>query len=189
MNTIITEPEFVAFPKIARLRRECAITEKIDGTNASIIVTEEGGVFAASRKRLITPQDDNYCFAQWVYANADRLREILGTGRHFGEWWGSGIQRRYGLGDKRFSLFNTARWGEIEGNGLVHVVPTLYTGEFNSALIANVLCELDLHGSVAAPGFMNPEGIVIFHKAAGTMFKMTIEKDDEWKGKSAQEAA
>ncbi len=31
---------------------------------------------------------------------------------YFGEWWGSGVQRGYGLqkGDKRFSLFNVSRW-------------------------------------------------------------------------------
>jgi len=34
--------EFVSFPKIARLSRECVITEKIDGTNASIYIGNDG---------------------------------------------------------------------------------------------------------------------------------------------------
>ena len=51
--------EFREFPKIPRMFRECVITEKIDGTNAQVIVTEDGRVAAASRSRLITPESDN----------------------------------------------------------------------------------------------------------------------------------
>jgi hypothetical protein len=54
----------------------------------------------------------------------------LGPGRHFGEWWGAGIQRRYGLTEKRFSLFNVTRWGEARP-ACCHVVPTLYRGPFS----------------------------------------------------------
>ena len=39
-------------------------------------------------------------------------------------------------------------------------------------------------GSVASPGCMRPEGIIIWHTAAQTYFKKTFDKDDEWKGKS-----
>jgi LexA DNA binding domain len=38
-------------------------------------------------------------------------------------------------------------------------------------------------GSAAAPGFMRPEGVVIFHTASGALFKQTIEKDEEPKGR------
>jgi hypothetical protein len=79
-----------------------------------------------SRSRWITPDDDNFGFAAWVEANRDELL-TLGPGRHFGEWWGSGIQRGYGLpkGEKRFSLFNVSRWGESRP-ACCHVVPVLY---------------------------------------------------------------
>lgn len=40
---------FQEFPKMARLSRECVITEKIDGTNAQILVTPEGGMLTGSR--------------------------------------------------------------------------------------------------------------------------------------------
>jgi hypothetical protein len=43
---------FAEFPKMARLSRECIITEKIDGTNAQILITEEGEIYAGSRTRL-----------------------------------------------------------------------------------------------------------------------------------------
>lgn len=38
-------------------------------------------------------------------------------------------------------------------------------------------------GSRAVPGFMKPEGVVVYHKAGGVMFKATCERDEEWKGK------
>ena len=41
-----------------------------------------------------------------------------------------------------------------------------------------ILGELVRSGSHAAPGFMNPEGIVVYHTAAGQVFKMTVENDD-----------
>jgi hypothetical protein len=37
---------------------------------------------------------------------------------------------------------------------------------------------LRIKGSYASPGFMNPEGVVIWHKAAQCYFKKTIEKDN-----------
>ena len=110
METVM--PEFVAFPKIPRLVRDIIITEKIDGTNASVYVGEDGQVMAGSRSRWITPTDDNFGFAKWVAANADELRTGLGIGTHYGEWWGAGVQRKYGLTEKRFSLFNVSRWAE-----------------------------------------------------------------------------
>ena len=106
----MTMTEFQEFQKIARLSRNCSITEKIDGTNACIYIGEDGEFLTGSRTRWITPEDDNYGFAKWALAHKDELM-ALGPGRHFGEWWGSGCQRGYGLtnGEKRFSLFNTSR--------------------------------------------------------------------------------
>jgi hypothetical protein len=133
---------------------------------------------------------DNFGFAQWVRDHADELVEVLGEGHHFGEWWGKGIQRGYGLSEKRFSLFNTKRWGyHYDGRGRVgpcSVVPTLYRGPLERfgvlVGVQDSLRNLSL-GSVAATGFPKPEGIVIFHEASQQMFKKTIEKDEEPKGK------
>ncbi len=114
------------FPKMARMFRKCVITEKIDGTNACIHIAE-GQFLIGSRTRWITPDDDNHGFAKWATLHRDQL-ETLGPGTHFGEWWGSGVQRGYGLtkGEKRFSLFNTLRWcphGQ-EPKQIVSVDPT-----------------------------------------------------------------
>lgn len=186
----ITSPlhGFEEFTKMARLSRECVISEKIDGTNACIYIGDDGAFLTGSRSRWITPKDDNFGFARWATEHRDELLK-LGPGRHFGEWWGAGIQRRYGMTEKRFSLFNAIRWRR-QGDGLpmldkqefcpdcCHVVPVLYRGPFETAQCELALASLAAGGSVAAPGFMKPEGIVCFHMAAGVGFKKTIEKDE-----------
>lgn len=177
MSDTLIEIPFVEFPKMARLSRECIITEKIDGTNAQIYITDEGDFLTGSRNRWITPEADNFGFARWALENKGELLK-LGPGRHFGEWWGSGIQRGYGLKEKRFSLFNTARWTEETKPACCHVVPVLYRGEFNTEIVEDVLWMLVSQGSQAVPGFRKPEGIVCFHVAANMGFKKTIEKDE-----------
>lgn len=177
--------EFQEFPKIPRLKRSIVITEKLDGTNACVIVCAEGREVAAqSRNRLITPDADNYGFAKWVEANRDELVK-LGPGHHFGEWWGLGIGRGYGLTEKRFSLFNTARWNDQNPNrpACCGVVPLLYQGDLSG--VDTAMERLKTLGSVAAPGFMNPEGVIVYHSASRSMFKVTVEKDEEHKGKNA----
>lgn len=206
----MTELTFHPYPKTPRLYREAVITEKIDGTNAAVVVlpwhedkTETNPsvvwdgtrwwlVYAQSRKRVITPEDDNHGFARWVYENAGQLVSVLGEGVHFGEWWGSGIQRGYGLanGDKRFSLFNVGRWADLAGNPLpalasvpgLSTVPLMARGEFAPGLVPFTVAELRQSGSHAAPGFMRPEGVVLFHTAARQVFKVLLEGDNQPKG-------
>lgn len=180
------QPEFTPFPKIARWSRTVLVTEKIDGTNAQIWISDDGTqLLAGSRNKWITPESDNYGFARWVQENAEELLK-LGPGSHFGEWWGAGIQRRYGLTEKRFSLFNVSRWGdEAVRPKCCHVVPVLYSGPMDDFFPEDVIARLDKYGSHAAPGFMAPEGIVIFHTASGQLFKKTVTKDESPKGLAA----
>lgn len=173
---------FVEFPKMARLSREVLITEKIDGSNAQVYISEHGDVFAGSRSRWITPEEDNFGFARWVEENADELLK-LGPGSHFGEWWGAGIQRRYNQSVKHFSLFNVDRWADDDVRpDCCLVVPLLYRGLFNTDAVQRALGDLFAHGSKAAPGFMNPEGVVVYHVAGRVGFKKTLEKDEQPKG-------
>jgi hypothetical protein len=194
--------EFKGFPKIARLSREVVVTEKIDGTNACICITPEGGFLTGSRTRWINPQDDNHGFAKWANGHREELM-TLGEGTHFGEWWGCGIQRNYGLKEKRFSVFNVGRWC-LHGQEpkkittpdprifktqdilppCVGLVPVLYEGIFDTDIIEKILDKLRQHGSIVMPGYKFPEGIVIYHKAGNVMFKKTIEKDEEPKSKN-----
>lgn len=172
---------FTGFPSIYRYNREIIVTEKIDGTNAQVCVTDDGRVIAGSRTRWVTPSDDNFGFAKWVQDNIEALR-TLGPGKHFGEWWGSGVQRGYGLpkGLKKFSLFNVTRFSS-ERPACCGVVPVLWRGLMEEFDCAAVCADLRLRGSKAAPGFMKPEGIVIFHTKSGVMFKKTLEKDESGK--------
>jgi len=177
---------FTEFQKIPRLSRDMVITEKIDGTNSCICITEDGEFLTGSRHKWITPENDNYGFSRWAHEHKDELVR-LGTGLHYGEWWGSGIQRSYGLKEKRFSLFNTSRWSDpLIRPACCHVVPVLYTGLFDTNTITKVMNELLEHGSYAAEGFMKPEGIVIYHTAGDHLYKKTFEKDSEGKGQSEQ---
>lgn len=179
----MSDIDFTPWPKTPRLFREVIITEKIDGTNAAVGILEDGRVYAQSRKRIITPDDDNFGFARWVNDNAGTLVDDLGVGLHFGEWWGSGIQRGYGLtrGDKRFSLFNVARWrkqAEPFYTPNLDLVPVLYQGVFSEHELNVELQLLKTHGSFAAPHFMNPEGVVMFHAQSRQVYKVLIENDE-----------
>lgn len=198
--------EFTAWPKIARFRRDIVITEKIDGTNCAVVIEpghpseyQDGyvaGVYVddtfykvavQSRKRIIPSGETHFGFPEWANENAQALVETLGSGVHFGEWWGKKIGRAYGKTDRTFSLFNTSRWEWMEsytGSGVpgLTVVPILYKGAINDLCIDMALGDLEQYGSMAAPGFMRPEGIVIYHTAADVMFKITLENDDVPKG-------
>jgi len=175
--------DFVEFPKIPRMRREIIVTEKIDGTNAQVFVGDDGSVLAGSRTRWITPEQDNHGFAKWVAERENELR-ALGPGRHFGEWWGCGIQRGYGLKEKRFSLFNVSRWQD-ERPACCHVVPTLYRGIFTTEIVERIVENLRANGSAASPGFMKPEGVIVFHVAANSGFKVTLDRDEEPKSRAS----
>ena len=174
---MITFPEF---NKIPRLNRNCTITEKIDGTNG-VIHIEGDQILVGSRTRWITPEDDNFGFARWVDCNKQELLK-LGPGTHYGEWWGGSIQRGYGLQEKRFSLFDTARWDDpLVRPACCGIVPVLYSGLFTTDVVGTAIERLKTLGSEAAPGFMEAEGVVIYHEAAGQMFKVTIKGDEKGK--------
>ena len=117
-----------------------------------------------------------------AYRYEDLLRK-LGPGRHFGEWYGQGIQRGYGLDHKRFILFpSKLNPRQVECEIGLETVPVLYKGMFDEGMIRQCLNELMLCGSVAVKGYMKPEGIVIYHTASGHCYKVTVEGDEKPKG-------
>lgn len=214
--------EFEAWPKTPRLNNGgVTITEKIDGTNACVIfnpvseieaeisdfiiiydgsVNQHYEVGVQSRKRFITPESDNAGFARYVHNNAYALLDLLGPGHHFGEWWGQGIQRRYGMDRKVFSLFNTHRWGKIATERPdwfekardinLSIVPLLYLGVFSDFAINHSLDVLRQGGSFAAAewGFsgLSAEGIIIRHRELGGNLKVLLENDNIPKGLQVQ---
>jgi hypothetical protein len=220
-------PAYPKFKSIPRLHRSVYVMEKVNGTNGLIeivsaekyysepvqadrsgyaVATDDGAylVFAGSRNRWLSPENDNFGFAKWVWENAYKLATGLGEGKHYGEWFGKGIQSGYGLNEKRFALFNVNRWydprnpGDI-GKYLEHfpkaqhvpflaavtVAPVIAIGngrDINST-VEYALHTLESEGSVIAPGFMKPEGVVVWHDAAQAYFKATIENDESPKSK------
>lgn len=216
----ILDTRHIEFPKIARLMRDWIITEKLDGTNAAVQIglfdtsrmgeddmvlgyaeAPDGstyGIKAQSRSTMINTKNDNFGFAKWVTENAAELILGLGLGVHFGEWWGKGINRGYGLDTKRFSLFNVSRWytPKTEGKSFLKdaampapaccdVVPVLLFNLPTTKLVEGVELLTNVmkgQSSAAAPGFTNPEGLVAYHVASGTTLKYTFDDDGVPKG-------
>jgi len=172
--------EFKEWGRTPHLFGDVVITEKIDGTNSAIGFDDDGTIFTQSRHREIVPGDDNYGFAAWAYKNSEKLFELLGPGRHFGEWWGKGIQRNYGQESKRFSLFNLRRhdglFSRVDGV-TVDTTQVLYRGVFTDSAVHAAMLQLATYGSAHVPGFMNPEGVVTFHVRGEHVFKTTLNGD------------
>ena len=138
-------------PWCRRVSRPIIITEKLDGSNGQLYIQTcaefevenpdvlvngyTGGIMyddnfvmrVGSRKRWLdaSKQGDHFGFFKWAEEHFAELCLDLGAGRHYGEWWGKGIQRNYGLDEKRFSLFNTSRWDWKTKPECCHVVPKL----------------------------------------------------------------
>jgi hypothetical protein len=208
--------EFQEFAKIPRYRREMTVTEKIDGTNAAVVwypapdggphrddiictetlVDQHGNslgayhLLAQSRNRFVVPEvvrkgGDNHGFGKWVEDNAGALTR-LGPGVHYGEWWGLGIQRGYGQARKRFSLFNVHRWNNESRPECCDVVPILGYGTPSDGVVEKAIAQLEHEGSKAAPGFLSPEGIIIWHSTSRQYFKVLLKGDDTPKSLHAQ---
>lgn len=176
--------EFRAFSKIPRLFRDIRIYEKIDGTNATVGIfanADEFTVMAGQRNMWVRWPNgpDNYGFGAWVKAHEEELKQ-LGPGFHRGEWYGAGIQRGYGLKEKRFALFEPPKDGVVPA--ICQVVPLLFQGPFTTTWVHAALERLRSDGSALVPGYMKPEGIVVYHEASGQRFKATLDNDEKPKG-------
>ena len=165
----------IKWPSIQRLSNEtCYITEKIDGTNGVIHVADDQRVTAGSRNGWITPDADNFGFAAWVRDHAPQLSQ-LGPGFHYGEWYGVGIQRGYGLTDRRFASFE---WWRNDLPSCMGKVPLLAMRQADTVKYDEYIADLCANGSKLVPGFMDPEGIVIqFKNEREAKFKKFCRND------------
>lgn len=177
-----TTIEFKAWPKIPRGGHEnVTITEKIDGTNACIIIQNNQIVGIQSRNRFIVEGDDNYGFAKWVGENTEALLS-LGDGYHYGEWAGEGIQKNpHNLKGKHFFLFDVARWNRENPNlpNCCDVVPTLYSGKITNDTISR---EMEYLKNYAQDNYYTPEGIIVWYHRARRYEKYTFRNPEgKWK--------
>lgn len=172
--------EFKEFPKISRIyEQDVCVTEKLDGTNGLIYFNEDlSEMKVGSRSRWITPEEDNYGFAKWCIANREELSK-LGEGYHYGEWWGNGIQRRYGMPRKVFSLFNVNKWYDDDLRPqCCDVVPVLYNGLVTGEMIETFKKPLPFSIAAQKYGveFNKPEGVMMYFTKGNLYFKAPTEK-------------
>jgi len=163
--------EFKPWGKTPRNKgHQITITEKLDGTNACVIVRDGELVGLQSRNRLIKPGDDNMGFAFWAVDHAEELCK-LGDGYHYGEWVGPGIQKNpHMLETKQFFLFNTFRPVETLPE-CVQNVPVLYRGPYKPAALEVTM--RDLWATAGDAGYI-PEGIIIYFHDTRTYMKDTF---------------
>ncbi len=175
--------EFKGWPKIPRNKgNNVTITEKIDGTNACVIVRDGEVVGFQSRNRLIKPGDDNMGFAFWGHENREALA-TLGDGYHYGEWAGPGIQKNpHMLEEKTFFLFNTFRPAESLPE-CVKQVPVLYQGPFSPHATQQAM--LYLWTEAKEQGYQ-PEGVIIYFHDSRTYMKDTyLNRGGKWQGEAS----
>lgn len=223
--------QFKSWGSTPRFHKGLHITEKIDGTNAGVCVQgvsktvfdghpdamrvfgEECDylVRAQSRKRIITPGNDNFGFAAWVWENAASLANLLGHGYHYGEWYGEGIQKNpLAVKGRRWALFNTWHWGRKENLDRLRMVdipglttvPVLHDeqrdGPADYMTIPAIINGLNAGGS-RADGFMTlpnahkmdfhvegPEGIIVWQRETRQRYKILLREDDKHKWEVAQ---
>lgn len=192
--------EFKAYKKTPRVDKlTFTISEKIDGTNAVLYVhhphfgevlngTEKPPfILAGSRSKWLLqepgkPNDDNHGFGRWVKDNEEELMK-LPQGYHYGEWYGKGINRAYGLKDRRFMLFNFNRYVKLKEENQLPSVVELETVladnvsfEHLNQIGAQVAARLIQGGSVHVPGFRSTEGIILRQAHSDIVHKHVWEK-------------
>ena len=175
----LNQIEFKAWPKIPRSQGNAVtVTEKMDGTNACVIIRSGVVVGAQSRNRLIKPGDDNMGFALFVSENHEALT-ALGDGYHYGEWVGPGIQKNpHMLTEKAFYLFNTFRPPETLPD-CVKQVKVLYQGERTEGLEDRLMEELWHRAMIEG---YSPEGLICYDHATRTYVKYTFaNQQGKWR--------
>jgi len=174
--------EFKRWPKIKRfMDADMIITQKMEGTNAQITFREDSSGciqwFAGSRNRKLCALHDNFGFYKWAGENLQALYDVLGPGRHYGEWCGPGIQNSEGLRERKFFSFDPFL-EVLEGlKHLVEPVPLLYKGPFNLDSIHGILVGLRDHGS-KVNGFHPAEGVIV--NLSGTRYKLYLDNIDDF---------
>lgn len=177
--------EFQSFGKISNIGKiYMSITQKIHGSNAQVYIYKDDSgelqVLTGSRSRWITIDNDNYNFAQFVNDHRQEFIDLLGEGRHFGEWAGPGINSGEGLTEKRLILFNWRRWQGKQLPAQTTVVPLLYKGCLSldavSGVMDNLMDNLKTNGSQLVPGYMKPEGCVI--EIDGQFYKNVFDAEE-----------
>lgn len=180
------------YPKTGRISGPWLVTEKVDGTSACIAI--EPGPFGSpaisfgSRNRWLTREADNHGFYAWAVAHSGWFMGHLGVGVHYGEWFGRGIQRGYGMTERRLALFDVERYQTrlahaVTNPGVITVPALLEARDGDEGL--------GWLGHMAPTSTLGPvpmEGVVLRHRVTGAVFKHLFDGQKEarpWGGKPA----
>lgn len=201
---------FEAWPKTKHIDKalgSVVVTEKIDGTNACIVFEPDGTMYVQSRNRIITPFADNQGFAKWAARNEKDLLHVLGVGRHYGEWWGKGIGRKYDMNHNVFSVFNVGRFYRTEpgaedsmatrakGTRIfneISAVPHIFTGTYGCEQMVTAIRRLEETQSLAAAAYgINgavPEGVCFYFREFDKVAKLVFAHPGKhkWEVQNAQ---
>ena len=120
----------------------------------------------------ITGQDGSY-LAEYLLSKGHEVRK-LGSGYHYGEWWGHKIQRGYGLKHRVFSLFQT-RCKELPQ--CVNTVPCL--GQTNFSDLKNTIQNLWLEkmswcAKEQGVDYESCEGFIVLSALTGIRYKVVF---------------
>lgn len=181
--------EFKKFPKIYRSEQgKVTITEKIDGTNAGIILSDGVVVGCQSRNRILSLDNDHMGFCKWVEEWKGNLVDLYDWTRPpteeyqyvYGEWAGPGIRKnRHGLAVKTFFVFNPDLSSSTPN---VYNTPVLYSGTSDGGMVQKTLQTLYDSGSTITPP-KKAEGVVCYWHNTGWLTKETFD-GPKWKNKS-----
>lgn len=174
---------FPKYPKTLRYENlRVVITEKIDGTNGLIEISPDGVRFG-SRNCYLNEHKDNYGFFNFFSQFENRIMESFspeydGLVHIYGEWFGAGIQRTYGLKEKYFMPFSPYWANTLIEVGVPNIVPPyqFYAGKMDSVREEMAFQTLKEEGSQLVPGWKRPEGIIIHYLDNNLKIKRTLDK-------------
>lgn len=121
---------------------QIVVTEKIDCSNASFTLDEQGDLQVFSRNVLLDDSNSLNGFYQWVHENIE-TKHLMANHVYFGEWLGNPHKVQYAGHEKQFFLFDVYSNNvelylpftlvEDEARILkINLVPVFYRGEFIS---------------------------------------------------------
>lgn len=151
----------------------CYVFPKLDGTNGSVWLADDGYPDAGSRNRVLAPDEDNAGFFQFIEAD-DRFKNFLREYPHlrlYGEWLVPHSLRTYREDAwRKFYVFDVYDHSEenylmyeeykalLDGYGIDYIPPLCI---MKNATYENLLVELENNGFLIQEGRGSGEGIVI----------------------------
>lgn len=151
----------------------CYVFPKLDGTNGSVWLADDGYPYAGSRNRVLAPDEDNAGFCQFIESE-EKFKLFLMAYPHlrlYGEWLVPHSLKTYREDAwRKFYVFDVYDHSEekylvyeeykalLDGYGIDYIPPLCI---MKNATYENLLVELENNGFLIQEGGGSGEGIVI----------------------------